>query len=477
MSEPLIKKTRISLKQALMAVVMGICSLFTLQVKAELPVAEQLKALRLQSTDWLYGYSPTQPILLGGFNDKPGTMPARMREYFAWLSAPQEISVSETNPGPQWRRVGSCCAFKTPNGPIEETGLLDIYEVVFPGERPFRLFINHYDENVVMAPQGLYLHLSNNWQKEWVPVLAAYRKGAWQQAIVELKKLVVAQQGKGNGLAEYLLQISYYNLKDQKQADEWLAKATNLKHPEALADTAFRIINYDPVAAENMLRLAATRGSSFASLNLAVKILQENPDAKQWLSALFFLYISAERGEAAAQLKLAQVLHDDKMRPASDRILKMYDVDEIMMWLQTARLLRPDGVSEINPFLEEFAKDFSITDLKLSEAAAKTWQASFRRPDYVLGLYVDALKGDAHSAYDYAVLLSLGQVAPADEGRSMAWLIASCQAGYAEAMQSFAEYTGIPCENLNSDAIAKITNESKRRSVENALQILQVWTK
>jgi len=477
MSQALIKKTRIFLKKSLMLGVIVICALFTLQVQAELPVAEQLKALRQQSTDWLYGYSPTQPILLGGFNDKPGMMPERMREYFAWLSSPKEISISAKDPSLHWRRVGACCSFKTPNGPIEETGLLDIYEVTVPGERPVRLFVNHYDEGLIMAPSGLYLHLSNNWQKEWAPALAAYRKGAWQQAVDELKKLVAVQQGKGGGLAEYLLQISYHNLKDDNQADDWMVKAAELKHPEALADIAVIVVNHDPVGAENMLRSGATKGGSFASLNLAFKILQDNPDTQRWLSAVFFLYIAAEQGEAAAQLKLAQVLHDDKIRPVSERILRIHDADEIMMWLQTAKLLRPDGASQIDPFIEQFAKDFAIADLKPSEDAAKAWKASFQRPDFALGLYTDALKGDAHSAYDYAIMLSLGQVVPADETRSIAWLIASCQGGYEGAVQAFTGYIGIPCQDLSPTAVAKITSESKREKVVNGLRLLQAWVK
>jgi len=403
-------------------------------------------------------------------------MPARMREYFAWLSSPKEISISAKDPSLHWRRVGSCCAFKTPNGPIEETGLLDIYEVTVPGERPVRLFVNHYDEGLIMAPSGLYLHLSNNWQKEWAPVLAAYRKGAWQQAVDELKKLVATQQGKGGGLAEYLLQISFYNLKDKNQADKWLLNATDLGHSEALADTAVIIINYDPVAAEEMFKLAAIKGSSFAALNLGSKILQEKPVKKRWLSALFFLYIAAEQGEVGAQVLLAKTLHDDWMQPPASRTLKLNDPSEIMMWLQIANLSHPQS-ADIGKLIEQYAKDFSLSDLKPFAAAAKNWQSSFRRPDFAMDKYVEALSGNPQSQFDYALLLSQGYVVPQDKNRATALLILACQAKYEPAAQIFQGYAGFSCQDLKAVNVNKIADASKKKDIENALQILQVWTK
>lgn len=470
------KEPRIFSKQALMAVAFGLGSFFSVQVKAELPVVEQLKALHEQSTDWLYGYSPTDPILLGGFTDDNNTMSKRIRDYFAWLSSPQEISVSAKDPTIHWRRMGSCCAFKTPNGPIDETGLLDIYEVIVPGERPIHLFVNHYDEGQIMAPSGFYLHTTNNWQKEWAPALAAYQKGAWQQAIDELKKLIATQQGKGNGLAEYLLQISFYNLKDQKQADEWLLKATDLKHPEALADIAIKIINYDPLAAEEMFKLASIKGSAFAALNLGSKILQENPGKARWLSAVFFLYSAAEHGEVGAQFLLAQTLHDEWVKPAASRFLKLHDPSEIMMWLEIANLSHPQS-PDITQLIAQYAKDFSLTDLNPFETAAKNWQRTFQRPDFALNKYVEALAGNAKSQFDYGLLLVSGQVVPQDVSRATALLILSCQAKYPAAEQIFESYAGISCDDLNATNVSRIADVDKKKDVENGLAIIQAWIK
>ena len=478
MSQALIKKTIIFLKKSLMLGVVVICALFTLQVQAELPVAEQLKALRQQSTDWMYGYSPTQPILLGGLNDKSGTMPERMREYFAWLSSPKEISISAKDPGLRWRRVGACCSFKTPNGPIEETGLLDIYEVTVPGERPVRLFVNHYDEGMIMAPSGLYLHLSNNWQKEWAPALAAYRKGAWQQAVDELKKLVAVQQGKGGGLAEYLLQISWYNLKDEKQSNDWRDKATELGQAEALADAGVTFVKYFPATAEEMWTSAILKGSSFAAWNMGT-YLSEKDDPEKKLSGLLYLYMAAEQGEVGAQIELAQFLHAEKLKSVASRTLKLLDTAEIMMWLQIAKLSQTEQsrTPGLNVLIQVYAKDFAITDLKPSESAAKAWLASFRRPDFAMDKYVEALSGNPQSQLDYALLLSQGYVVPQDNNRATALLILACQAKDERAEKIFQLYAGFSCQDLNAANVSKIVEASKKVDIENALQILQVWIK
>jgi len=50
-------------------------------------------------------------------------------------------------------RVGSCCPFKTPNGPFG--GMLDIYAVYVEGKKDtVRLYINMYDTDKLYAPKG-----------------------------------------------------------------------------------------------------------------------------------------------------------------------------------------------------------------------------------------------------------------------------------------------------------------------------------
>ncbi len=91
------------------------------------------------------GYARSNPILVGGGADD-GV--ASERRYLAALRGPGGETV-------RFERLGSCCQFRTPNGP-EGTGLLDVYEVTYDGlARPVLLYLNMYDGGGAGAvPEG-----------------------------------------------------------------------------------------------------------------------------------------------------------------------------------------------------------------------------------------------------------------------------------------------------------------------------------
>lgn len=100
------------------------------------------------STDAAYGVTPEKPIKVGGgFND----------------GANQEERYLDTLRGPQgqpviWKRLGTCCPFRTPNGIVGERGLLDRVEVTYKGlEEPVILYLNLYDRETPRAPAGFTL--------------------------------------------------------------------------------------------------------------------------------------------------------------------------------------------------------------------------------------------------------------------------------------------------------------------------------
>lgn len=83
-----------------------------------------------------YGYSPNDPIIVGGLSERSG--PASQRAYLDQLRGPNGEAVT-------YERIESCCAFSTPNG-ILGSGMLDIYEVRYEGQgRAVRLYLNMYD--------------------------------------------------------------------------------------------------------------------------------------------------------------------------------------------------------------------------------------------------------------------------------------------------------------------------------------------
>jgi hypothetical protein len=96
-----------------------------------------------------YGYSETNPVLVGSLDGKSPVENEHV--YLARLRGPRGERVS-------YRRLGSCCAFPSPNGLFGDSGLLDHYEVTYEGlAHPLTLYIDMYDPGDVHPPAGFTL--------------------------------------------------------------------------------------------------------------------------------------------------------------------------------------------------------------------------------------------------------------------------------------------------------------------------------
>jgi hypothetical protein len=106
---------------------------------------QQTFALTAISSDESYGYTPSNPIHVGGTKESSG--PLNQRRFLNALLGPAGEEVS-------YVRKGSCCAFKTENG-FNGFGLLDRYEVSYTGlDSPLILYIDMYDYGELKAPKG-----------------------------------------------------------------------------------------------------------------------------------------------------------------------------------------------------------------------------------------------------------------------------------------------------------------------------------
>lgn len=100
------------------------------------------------ATDPEYGVTQQKPVCVGGKTDSGAR---NQQSYLNALRGPRGEKIS-------YRRRGSCCAFKTPNGIIDGMGLLDVYEVTWAGNaKPVLLYLNFYDAGPLLAPVGLTL--------------------------------------------------------------------------------------------------------------------------------------------------------------------------------------------------------------------------------------------------------------------------------------------------------------------------------
>lgn len=97
------------------------------------------------ATDANYG-SVRNPVKVGGVKENQG--PVNERKYLNALLGPHGETV-------KYFRSGSCCPFKTKNGFIDDTGLLDHYRVFYEGGRDtVSIYINMYDFGNLYIPVG-----------------------------------------------------------------------------------------------------------------------------------------------------------------------------------------------------------------------------------------------------------------------------------------------------------------------------------
>lgn len=98
------------------------------------------------AVDSTYGYSSQNPVCVGGIKEENSISPSRY--YLNALLGPNGEKT-------KFFRYGSCCSFKTPNGVIGETGLLDHYGVHWGGGDTISIYINLYDTGNLFIPVGM----------------------------------------------------------------------------------------------------------------------------------------------------------------------------------------------------------------------------------------------------------------------------------------------------------------------------------
>ncbi len=116
------------------------------RVKQEL-ANDQMFRITEYATDETYGYTEKNPVMVGNAQEGP----KNERRFLNALAGPNGEQIN-------YRRLGSCCSFYTKNGLFDNSGLLDKYEVTYPGlATPVILYINMYDSDVLKVPVGFTL--------------------------------------------------------------------------------------------------------------------------------------------------------------------------------------------------------------------------------------------------------------------------------------------------------------------------------
>lgn len=93
--------------------------------------------------DKTYAFNKSNPVKVGDRS------PANEKRYLNGLQGPNGEEIL-------YYRAGSCCPFKTPNGLIDNTGMLDRYKVYWEGcTDTLDIYINMYDKGDLKIPVGL----------------------------------------------------------------------------------------------------------------------------------------------------------------------------------------------------------------------------------------------------------------------------------------------------------------------------------
>ena len=108
----------------------------------------QVNQTNTASKNSYYGYTEENPIKLGTGSFSFGEGTANERKYLNTLTGPTGEKIS-------YRRLESCCFFKTSNG-YNNGALLEKYEITYAGlKKPIILYLNMFDPGQNKAPHGL----------------------------------------------------------------------------------------------------------------------------------------------------------------------------------------------------------------------------------------------------------------------------------------------------------------------------------
>ena len=303
----------------------GIVAVFMLVVAAAgaavQPTASDDRTVRLAgpSPDATYGYDRKNPILLGGMAERD--FDKRVETYFSLLFSadgqPLKVLLNET-----------CCPFRAPG--VADPLSLQVIEAGQDGKRPFRFYVNGFQDGPLHAPRGLLATLSEDNAEILQGALDNVRAGFTDGAIQALRPLAEA----GDMMAQYQMGRVLADRKDFKGAYGWFLMAAKNGHSVSQAAVASMLdagtgVTADEQAAASWRRQAASNGHAGSLMALALAALSGNPDAAATARAASMLRLAADLGDPAAQAAYGAMLIQGRGVPK--------DNFQGLMWLRVAR--------------------------------------------------------------------------------------------------------------------------------------------
>ena len=374
------------------------------------------------SDDPSYGYRPTNPILVGGFE-----RPLSKTVFGERMSLLKRLLKTAKGQTMTWKRARSCCPLGPEQDGSKDRGLLDIYLVSVPGERPIRLFVNHYKSGPIYAPVGFGFYSS---------ITAEENAGTWQDAFgrEDLAKVIALLTGPakaGEIFAQYYLAVAYMGLDRPQDAVSWFKKAAEQNHSES---QTWMYLSYrngtgtdkNEDLANEWLRKAAINRSPRARTDLA-HILAVGPVAGRNLrEASKWYYLAAEQGVLSAQTDFGMAL------------LKGQGIKQIpirgLTWLAIAKR---GGDAIGTRLFDKFDDKLSPIRRGIIKKAVDRWYKQPQPSDFISELRLEIISpSNIDARFEYGVKLYSGIETARRKDAGLAYIAYAADSGNTKARKA-----------------------------------------
>lgn len=374
-----------------------------------------------------YGYRPTKPIQLGGIDL---TQPPEDYDLAERKALIQQLLKGPLGQPLTWERVKPCCPLGPAQGGAEGEGLLDVYLVSVPGQRPVRLFVNHYKAGPVHAPVGFAYHRTAEAARGIEAAMALAEQGDSDRAIGMLKPHAEA----GDVLARFYLGALHLRAKNAAEAMRWFEQAAAQDHgPSQLTlASAYRKgrgVEKDDATAKRWLIRAARNRDALARLHLAQIEGGQSRQTGDWREANYHLYLAAEQGVAAAQRANGKAFIDGTGREK--------DMRTGLFWLAAADFARDAGASEL---FEKYCAPLPAGERRAIEQRARDFWQKPQPSDHVATLTYRAASRNSHARYALGVITMTGIEIEADREAGLLMIALAAAAGDERAARTFAGF-------------------------------------
>lgn len=395
------------------------------------------------SNDPSYGYTPDNPLAIGGI-DLRTTGSAAASETALRMAAFFSLATSLKSRPFRWQRERSCCPIKASTA-FQGTGFIDIYVVGEEGERPFRIFVNHYESGPLQAPVGMVPFSSIGERDAFWAATDHFESRDFAAAADAFRPLA----DNGSIMATFSLGLALLSGGERKdEAHHYFRRAAEMGHSGAqfFAGAALRRgvdVRKDWETGTAWLRTAAANGSAEAREKLALDLIRGHQTAEDPSEAALLLWLAAEQGQADAQVAFGEAL-------ITGRGIRQ-NVPWGTVWLAIAKAAGHPLAAE---FYHSATSRLSRDIRDAIEKRAADWRQKVRPSEVAIRAQFGAQAGDPAAQFEMGRMLYNGVLMSRDIEASLMFLVLASRNGNADAKLMLDEMPNVTPEAMARAQVA-----------------------